>query len=118
MNQNPLLKKLSNNKYNPDIVQRYENMKNERGTQLNIPRQRSKFDEVQDKSPTMNVDTITKARMTQDSSFSQIFSKENFVRNKLVFENRQQEVSRICNQLNLNKNTHGDLKEAYERYNK
>jgi len=96
MNENPLLNK---RKYNPDVMMKYSQMKNQRNN-VTVNQDQLKFDKV-DNLPELKKSDVLKNRQIQDSNFSQIFSKENYIRNKLFFENRQQEVIKICNSMNL-----------------
>ena len=96
MNENPLLNK---GKYNPDVMMKYSQMKNQRNN-VAVNQEPLKFDKI-DNLPELKKSDILKNRQIQDSNFSQIFSKENYIRNKLFFENRQQEVIKICNSMNF-----------------
>jgi len=113
MQNNPLLNKLPKTKYNPDVLNKFEQVKNARSS-LVVEKINPRFDVVKEVDKGINKELVAKSRQQQDSNFSKIFSKENFMRNKLLFDNRQQEVARICNEMKVEDSTFANLKNTYK----
>jgi hypothetical protein len=105
MENNPLLNKL-NEKYNPDIVKKYEMMEKIRRESINI----QKTNEILNRKINLStlepkakikIDELKINRQQQDLNFSKIFSKDNMRKNQLIYEKRVQEVSEIASKINI-----------------
>ena len=109
MNNNPLLQKI-NSKFNPDVLGKYEQMKRMRGSVVQKNKTNQPFKTVVKSEPKIDIKNVNQSRQNQDMTFSQIFSKANYMKNKLIYENRTREVQTIATKLGANQSSFQQLK--------
>lgn len=100
MDKNPLLQNQQNKKFNPDIMMKYDQMKKNRNNVV-VTRTSQPIHKVIAEPSPIDPKKLANTRMQQDQTFSQIFSKENFIKNKLIYENRNKEISDLAKTLNI-----------------
>jgi len=105
MENNPLLNKL-NQKYNPDIVKKFEMMNKIRNEAINVKKTNEFVDRKNNIQPPqkLKMNDFEISRKEQDLNFSKIFSKDNYIKNKLIYERRNEQVKQIAAKLQLNTN--------------
>jgi len=103
MENNPLLQNI-NSKFNPDVLGKYEQMKRSRNNTIQVNRANMAFTTLPKDQPQVDLKNIHQSRQNQDMTFSQIFSQSNYIKNKLIYENRTREVQTIASKMGINQN--------------
>ena len=118
---------MSTVKYNPDVLQKFEQMKRIRSEMCMPEKQSNSFDvptiipgrthETRNiRQIQQRVEQLQNDRHNQDLGFSKLYSQENLTYNRTLLHQRSQQVSHLVDQLqHKSGSTYHEMKSSYEK---